>query len=97
MFESANRRGDGLGKRNLIVDAAKDLVENCFAGVTKGRMTEVMAQCCGFREVLVEAERAGNGACQLTDFKGVGEPGARMISNMRDEDLGLVLEATEGA
>ena len=84
MFESADRRGDRLRKRDLIVDATKDLVENRFTGVAKGGMAEVMAQRRRFREVLVEAERPGNGACQLPDFEGMGEPGPRMITNMRN-------------
>ncbi len=97
VFEPANLgRRPASGSDDLIVDAAQDLVENRLAGVAEGGVTEVVTQCRRLDEILVETERAGDGARQLTDLEGVGEPGARMISHVRHEDLGLVLEPTKG-
>jgi hypothetical protein len=48
------------------------------------------------REVFIEAEGACDRARQLADLEGVGESGARVITDMGYEDLGLVFETAKG-
>jgi hypothetical protein len=47
-------------------------------------------------EIVVEAERAGKRARDLTDFERMGEPGAEMVALVRNEDLRLVGQPPEG-
>jgi hypothetical protein len=79
------------------VAAAEDLVEHRFAGVAKGGMAEIVAEGRSFNEVFVQTDGASYGTRQLSDLEGVGESGARVVSDVGHEDLGLVLEPTEGA
>ncbi|MBD3853700.1 MAG: hypothetical protein IFJ96_02870 [Acidobacteria bacterium] len=53
-------------------------------------MTEIVTQRRRLREILVETEDPGNGPCQLADLEGVGKPGARVVTDVGYEDLGLV-------
>ena len=55
-----------------------------------------MGERQGLGQVLVEAERAGERARDLGDLEGMGQPGAKMIAFVEDENLGLVRESAEG-
>ena len=70
-------------------------IERAFAGVTERRMAEVVRQRQRLGQVLVEAERAGERAGDLSDFERMGQPGAVMVALVIDEDLGLVGEPAE--
>ncbi len=72
-------------------------VQGALAGMSEGRMADVMHQGEGFDEALVQMERGGDGARDLRDLDGVGEPGAEVIGEALGEDLRLVLQAAEGA
>ena len=61
-----------------------------------GRVAEVVGERDGLGQVLVEPQRAGDGAGHLADFERVGQPGAEMLALVVEEDLGLVLQAPEG-
>ena len=63
--------------------------------MAEGRVSEVVAEGDGLGEVLIEHERAGDGARDAGDFEGVGEAGAVVVAFRLEEDLGLVLEASE--
>ncbi len=76
-------------------ELAIDLVERRFAGVTERRVAEVVAERDRLGEVLIEPQRAGDGASDLRDFEGVGEARAIVVLLGVDEDLGLVLETAE--
>ncbi len=67
-----------------------------LAGVTKGRMTQVMTEGQGLGEVGIQIQRHGQGAGDLRHLQGMGQTGAIVISFMSDKDLGLLLEAPEG-
>ncbi len=54
-----------------------------------------MGERQGLGEVLVEAERAGDGTGDLRDFEAVGEARAVMVALVIDENLCLVLQAPE--
>ena len=55
-----------------------------------------MAQANGFRQVLVQVQRPGDGPRNLGNLKGVGEPGNEVVAQGSSEHLGLVLEPAEG-
>ena len=66
-----------------------------LAGVTEGRVAEVMAEPDRLDEVLVEADRAGDRAGDPADLERVGQPGAVVVALGGDEDLRLVLQPPE--
>src|SRR5262249_61258179 len=70
-------------------------VERALAGVPERRMPEVVGERGGFRQVLVEAERARERAGDLRDLERMGEPGAVVVALVRNEHLGLVGEPAE--
>ena len=75
---------------------AQGRVERLLAGVAEGRVAEVVAEPDRLGQVLVEAERAGDGAGDPAGLERVGEAGAVVVALGGDEDLGLVLEPPEG-
>lgn len=60
--------------------------------MAKRRMTEIVAESAGLREVLIEAKRARQRPRNLGNLKGMGEAGAIVVPFVVDEDLGLVGE-----
>ncbi len=70
-------------------------VEGVLAGMTEGRVAEIVCQADGLDEILVEPQRARHRAGNLGDFQRVRETGAIQISLVIDEDLGLVDETPE--
>ena len=83
----------------VVVEAAEGLhhfLQRFFAGVTEGRVAEIMGQSQGLAQVLIEMEAAAYRARYLRYLKGMGETGAKIIAFVIDEDLGLVLQAAEG-
>ena len=71
-------------------------LERALAGVAERRMAEVMGERHGFREILIDAQRAGERAGDLPDLDRMGEAGAKMIAVERHEDLRLMREAAKG-
>lgn len=59
------------------------------------RVAQVVAKRDGFGKVFVEAERAGDGARDLRDFKRVREPRAEMVALGGKEHLRFVRQAAE--
>ncbi len=75
---------------------AECLVERILAGMAERRMAEVVGEAQRLGQILVEAERAGDGAADLRDFEAVGQADAIMVAVGRDEHLRLVAQAAEG-
>ncbi len=91
------RRHHPQGLR-VVVEAAERreaMVERALAGVAERRMAEIVAERRALREVLVEAERAGERTRDLRDLQRVGQPGAEMVALVKHEDLGLVGETAK--
>ena len=91
--------GHDAQRLRIVVEAAvirEAVVERAFAGMAERRMAEVVGQRQRLRQILVEAERAGERAGDLGDFERVGQPRAEMIALVIDEHLGLVGEPAEG-
>jgi iron-sulfur cluster assembly accessory protein len=59
-------------------------------------MPEIVDQRDGFGQILVGLQGAGDRAGDLRDLYRMGKARAVVVALMRHEDLGLVLEATEG-
>ncbi len=80
---------------------AERCVEGLFAGVSVGRVADVVYEGERLSEVDVEAEDFGDGAGDLRDFEGVCESAAEVVAGeltgLAGEDLGFAGEAAEGA
>jgi iron-sulfur cluster assembly accessory protein len=90
--------GDNAQRLGVMIEAAvrsHQFVEHILASVAKRRMAKIMRKRKRLGEIVVEAERAGKRARDLTDFERMGEPGAEMVSLVRNEDLRLVGEPPE--
>ena len=70
-------------------------VEHVLADVAERRVPEVVPEPDRLGEVLVEPQRARDGARDLRGLQRVGEPRAVVVALRRDEDLRLVLEPAE--
>ncbi len=84
----------------IVIEAAvgaHEAVEFGFAGMAEGGVAEIVGEGDGLGEVLIEGEGPRDGAGDGGDLDGMGEPGAEVIAGAAEEDLGLVLEAAEGA
>ena len=55
------------------------LVQRPLPCMAKGGMPQIMPQGNGFGQILVQAQRPGNGAGNLIHLQRVGQPGAVMI------------------
>jgi hypothetical protein len=84
----------------VVIEAAvgaHEAIELGLAGMAEGGVAEIVGEGDGLGEVLIEREGAGDGAGDGGDLDGMGEAGAEVIAGAAEEDLGLVLEAAEGA
>ena len=59
-------------------------------------VTQIVGQRHGLGQIFIEAQRPGDGACHLADFKRVCQAGAVVQALVVEENLGFVLEAPEG-
>ena len=88
---------DEDGVLGLVWDPTKrSRVERPFADVTNRRVAEVVRERQSLRQVLVEPEGPRQRPGDLGDLKGMGQPGAVVITLVVEEDLGLVKQAPEG-
>jgi iron-sulfur cluster assembly accessory protein len=91
--------GDNSQRLGVMIEAAVRshlFVEHILASVAKRRVAKIMRKRKRLGEIVVEAERAGKRACDLTDFERMGEPGTEMVALVRNEDLRLVGQPPEG-
>ena len=70
--------------------------QRVLAGMAERRMAEVVGEAQRLGQILVEAERAGDGPADLRDFEAVGQADPEMVAVGSDEHLGLVAQAAEG-
>ncbi len=91
--------GDDAQRLLVVVEPAEILhqpVERDLAGVSKRRVSEVVRQADGLDQVLVGAQRPGQGAADLRHLQRMGESGAEIVALVVDEYLRLVFQAAEG-
>ena len=70
-------------------------IQRLLAGMAERAVPEVVGERHGFREVLIQRERARRGAGDLRDLERVREARAEVIALVAHEHLRLVLEAAE--
>ena len=58
-------------------------IQFLFAGMSEGRMADIVRQRQRFGEIFVQLQNGGQGAGNLRHFDGVGEPVAEMIGQVR--------------
>ena len=71
-------------------------IQDPFAGVSKGRMAQIMSQGNGLSQILVQAQGAGNGTGNLCHFQRMGQTGTVMVTLRSQKYLGLMFESSEG-
>src|SRR6266850_409591 len=76
---------------------AHQLVELSLAGMAERRMADVVNESESFGELVVQAQRGGNGARDLRNFKRVRQPVAEVVGIACGENLRLRFEAPEGS
>jgi hypothetical protein len=69
-----------------------EAVEDTFAGMSEGRVAEVVRKRYRLAEILVEAERAAERTGDLRGFDRMRQACSVVVAFMVDENLGLVLE-----
>src|ERR1700722_8604220 len=69
------------------------IVERILPRMAEGRMAEVMRQCEGFGEVLIEPQGSCERTGDLRDLDRMGEARAKMVPFMVKKDLRLVRQA----
>ena len=77
------------------VPVGADAVENRFSAVPERRMSQIVPQCNGFGQILVEPQSTGNGTGNLCDFQRMGKTSAVVISGRGKENLCFPLEPPE--
>ncbi len=90
-----HQRAQGLGI--VIPSPVREqcVVERFFPGMAEGRMADIVREALRLDQILVEPERARDGARDLRDFEAVGQADAIMIAIGRDEHLRLVPQPPE--
>ncbi len=89
---------DDAQRLGIVVEPAPrphHVIERILAGVTERGVAEIVGERQRFGQVLVDAQGARQGACDLGDLDGVRQAGAVVIAFVIDENLGLVLQAAK--
>ncbi len=77
-------------------DLSQTFVQRVLARVTERRMAKVVRQRDCLGQILIQPQAARQGAADLGHFERMGEPRAMMVVGLRNDDLRLVHEPTEG-
>jgi hypothetical protein len=70
-------------------------VQFLFAGVRERRMTDIVAQCERFSEILVQFEDGCHGSGNLGNLDSMGQPIAKVIGETGRKNLSLVFQPPE--
>ena len=71
--------------------------QHFLAGMSERRVPQIMRKRNRFRQILVQAQRAGDGAADRGDLDGMRQARAQMIASSVKKNLGLVFHAAERA
>ena len=91
--------GDDAQGLGVVVEAPiglHDLLQGILARMAEGRVSQVVGEGQRLRQILVEAQRAGDGAGDLAHLDRMGQAGAVVVALVGHEDLGLVGQSPEG-
>ena len=83
----------------VVIEAAirrQARLQRILPRMAERRVADVVREAERLGQILVEAERAGDGAADLRDLQAMGQADAIMIAIGRDEHLRLVPEAAKG-
>src|SRR6266478_6470216 len=84
---------DDAQRVQIVIEMAAvrlhQFIKLSFAGVTEGRMADVVDESEGFGKLGVQAQRGSDGARDLRDFERVRQAVAEMVGIARGEDLRL--------
>jgi hypothetical protein len=81
-----------------MVEPAKGLhrfFKRILARMAKGRMANIMGKTQGLRQILIQAERAGNRPANLRDLKTVCQADTSMVTIGGNKNLRLVAQPAE--
>ncbi len=76
---------------------AHQFIQRLLAGVAEWRMPEVVRERDGLGEILVQPERARDGARDVCHLEGVREPRAQVIARAVEKNLRLIFQPPERA
>ena len=85
---------DGLPA--VVESARNELGQDALAGVSEGRVPQVVTHHDGLGQRFVEAQRPRDGARDLRNLQGVGQPRAVVVALGREKDLRLAGQAAKG-
>ena len=74
---------------------AQALGQRILTSVAKRRVPKIVPHGNGLRQILVQPKRLGNGSGDSGNFKGVGQPGAVVVTLRLQKDLRLVHQPPE--
>ena len=90
---------DGAQALRVVIEPAvrrHQLVETFLSGMAERGMPQVVRERHRLGEFLIEAERAGDSACDLRGFKRMRQASAVVVALVIHKDLGFVFEASKG-
>src|SRR5580693_1233332 len=86
IFHNAQRMQVVIERKPVL---AHGRVERLFSRVSKGRMSEVVRQGQRLYQIGVQSKLRGDGARNLRDFDGMGQPVAKVVRIAARENLSL--------
>jgi len=97
--------GDDAQRVQVVIEGhpvgAQGLVQSLFAGVSEGRVANVVHQRQRFGQLPIQTQRGGQGAGDLGHFQRVREPAAEVVAGRiaghARKHLGLSCQAAKGA
>jgi hypothetical protein len=95
---AAFKLGDHPQALGVVIEAAicgERPIEGALTGMAERRMAQIVGERQRLGQILVESERPRDRSGYLRNLKAMRQASAEMITLVLDEDLGLVLEATE--
>src|SRR4051794_19024842 len=91
--------GDEFQGMRIVIEAAESsgcFIQRLLARMPERRMSQIVRQRDGLRQVLVQGQNPRQGAGDLRHFEAMRQAGAVEIAFVLHEHLRLVLEAPEG-
>ena len=79
----------------MLKSARMNIIEYRLPIMSKWRMSQIVAQCNGFRQVFIQVQTAGNGPRNLRYFNGVSQTCPEMVPFRSQENLCLMHETAE--
>ena len=74
----------------VVVKTSHDIAQSRLTCMRKWRMPQIVTLRDCFGQVFVETQSSGNGAGNLADFDGMGEPCAVMVTHRIEKHLRFV-------